>query len=245
MAGLVAPILIEGNYAPQTSSRRPLPFPSISYSQPPAKRLTRPESGGGACLLQIPGEPALAGDRSSLLAPPSTSNSSFDRRHHSEPGAGELRDWPALIVLPRALPSLLPTSHPVPDFTSRPDQSHAHARSCIRWRPIQRVCVPGSFFGRSMYPPDLQRGGPFPRAAVTSSEVAFDSTAIQTAFHSDGSNMASQSMSGQLRPKRHTNSVRHATIKYSPTAGKTRSMCSKRWCYEIDSPIPEFGTELQ
>ena len=45
-------------------------------------------------------------------------------------------------------------------------------------------------------------------------------TAIQTAFHSDGWNTASQSMSGQLRPKRHTNSVRHATIKYSPHSGQ-------------------------
>jgi hypothetical protein len=56
---------------------------------------------------------------------------------------------------PRALPSLLPTSQPSPKFASGPNVSHAHAKSCIRWRPIQRVCVPGSLCGRLTYPPRL------------------------------------------------------------------------------------------
>ncbi len=51
---------------------------------------------------------------------------------------------------PRGAPSLLPTSQPPPVFASGPNVSHAQARSCIRWRPIQTVCVPGSLFGRSM-----------------------------------------------------------------------------------------------
>ena len=44
--------------------------PSLPFliSQPPAKRLA-PGVGRRSSLLQIPGEPALAGDRSSLLAP--------------------------------------------------------------------------------------------------------------------------------------------------------------------------------
>jgi len=37
-------------------------------------------------------------------------------------------------------------------------------------------------------------------------------TATHTAFHSEGSKMASQSRSGHPRPKRQTKRVRHATI---------------------------------
>ena len=57
---------------------------------------------------------------------------------------------------------------------------------------------------------------------------AWPVTFIHTDFHSEGSKMASQSRSGQLRPKRHTINVRHAMIQYKAMHGNRRSMCSKR-----------------
>jgi len=46
-------------------------------------------------------------------------------------------------------PSLLPTSHVTRIFACGPNVSQAHARSYIRWSPIQTVCGPGSLSGRS------------------------------------------------------------------------------------------------
>jgi len=45
--------------------------------------------------------------------------------------------------------SLLPTSHVTRIFACGPNVSQAHARSYIRWSPIQTVCGPGSLSGRS------------------------------------------------------------------------------------------------
>jgi hypothetical protein len=53
------------------------------------------------------------------------------------------------VGAPGITPSLLPTSQLLPACDPGPNTSQAHARSYIRWRPIQRVCVPGSLCDRS------------------------------------------------------------------------------------------------
>jgi len=52
-------------------------------------------------------------------------------------------------LAPGAFASLLPTSHVTRIFACGPNVSQAHARSYIRWSPIQTVCGPGSLSGRS------------------------------------------------------------------------------------------------
>ena len=108
-----------------------------------------------------------------------------------------------------------------------------------RSKPFAR---PARSWGARHNRPGWRSDGPSPPAAAAFFGGFFWWTATHTAFHSDGSKMASQSRSGHSRPRRHTNNVRQATIKYIARHGNTRSTCPQNAAVRCGSPTSACGT---
>ena len=110
----------------------------------------------------------------------------------------------------------------------------------MRWMPSHTVCGPGGSArsGRFTSPPNraISRTISARRGAFRGGD--FWRTATHTDFHSDGSNTASQLRSGQLRPNRHTDTVRHAITSYTARQHVRRSTCSNR---RPSTRQPDFG----